>query len=218
MKLEIVNSSIVVLAEQHNPTILHPAFLEAQEIVPPDWKTAEPPVCLPPVATVKYTNGIEFTAEPNKLQVFDRNPPEQPGESLLPDRVSLYVEALPHVNYTAVGTNMMAFFCAEKPNDILAERFLKADAFAGVGSQVDGFGLSWRCKVADPVMLSFKSDVGNLKSAGDDEPREGILLSGNYHTQLEEKKFTHAVIAIGRYSEWYNHFVETSVRVFGLER
>jgi hypothetical protein len=38
MKLEIVNTSVVVLAAEHNPTILHPAFLSAQEIVPEGWE------------------------------------------------------------------------------------------------------------------------------------------------------------------------------------
>jgi len=87
-----------------------------------------------------------------------------------------------------------------------------------VESPVDGFGLSWRCEMADGVQLRFKSDVGRLQKPGDEETREGVLLSGNYHTALPEKKAGPAVAAIERYSEWYNHFVETSVGLFNLER
>jgi hypothetical protein len=38
LEFKIINTTIVVAAEAHNPTILHPAFLRAEKIVPRDWE------------------------------------------------------------------------------------------------------------------------------------------------------------------------------------
>ena len=52
MGLAVLNRAVVVLAREHNPTILHPSFLGAQGIVPKDWQLAEPPMCTPPLSMV----------------------------------------------------------------------------------------------------------------------------------------------------------------------
>src|SRR4051794_1104305 len=71
MKLEWLKASVVVAAREHNPTILHPAFLVAQEIVPPDWELAKDPICTPAFAIVTYRNGITFSVEGSRFQVSD---------------------------------------------------------------------------------------------------------------------------------------------------
>jgi len=76
MTLSMLQASVVVTAESHNPTILHPHFLKTQGIVPPDFEPAESPVCTPPLAIVKYRNGLNYTASvssPNPdREIFDR--------------------------------------------------------------------------------------------------------------------------------------------------
>ena len=82
--LIILNTSVVIVASAHNPSILHPAFLQAQEIVPLDWETIEQPISTPAFSITKYSNGIVFIAESNKFQVRDDNPSENISESEIP--------------------------------------------------------------------------------------------------------------------------------------
>ena len=109
VQFEILNTSIVVLASQHNPSILHPSFLQSQGIVPNDWETLEPPICTPVFASVKYQNGIVFTVEQNKFQVIDNQTKDNFDKSLMPELVIRYCEHLPHVHYNAVGINFDCF-------------------------------------------------------------------------------------------------------------
>jgi hypothetical protein len=129
MKLELLNTSVVVVAQEHNPTILHPAFLAAEGIAPQDWKPAAPPICTPAFSFVKYGNGIVFTVESNRFSVTDESPSGEVAESLAPKLAISYVEKLPHVRYTAVGINLHGFVLCETPEAFLIARFLKEGSY-----------------------------------------------------------------------------------------
>ena len=125
MQLKILNTGLVVTAQAHNPAILHPAFLVAQKIVPEDWEPADPPICTPPFAQVKFKNQIVFTVQTDRLQVKDERPPEDVRSSQVPELATKYIRTLPHVRYTAVGVNVTgALECAD-PGAFLVERFMK---------------------------------------------------------------------------------------------
>lgn len=76
--------SVVVVANDHNPTILNPDFLERQQIVPQTWgwKVADPAITTPPFAMVVYDSGVTVSVEPNKLQI----PTSLSGVALSPAR------------------------------------------------------------------------------------------------------------------------------------
>ena len=59
--------SIVVVARNHNPTILNPDFLRYNEIVPPDWELAGPPVCVELMAQVAYSNSVKIVSQFDKV-------------------------------------------------------------------------------------------------------------------------------------------------------
>ena len=122
MSRKLLQFSIVVLATDHNPTILNPDFLRLQEIVPADWgwDLASPPITTPPFATVQYESGVSISVESNKLQVAD-NKITEPTESKIIAMVKRYVAVIPHVRYTAVGIN---FRSAVELDD--ANAYLKA--------------------------------------------------------------------------------------------
>ncbi len=69
-RLEFTELSIVIVAENHNPTILNPDFLKFNGIVPKEWVVSKPPLCAYPVSQVEYQNGMRITAELNKLIFF----------------------------------------------------------------------------------------------------------------------------------------------------
>jgi hypothetical protein len=47
----IQDLTLVVVARNHNPTILNPDFLKSTHIVPEHWELAAPPFCVEPVAS-----------------------------------------------------------------------------------------------------------------------------------------------------------------------
>ena len=116
--------SVVVVAKNHNPSLLNPDFLLIRHIVPDGYELAEPPITTPPVAIVKYKQGISITVEMEKLQVIETTAGEFPESPLATDIASKYVHTLPHVRYTGVGINWSGFLRKKDPDLWICNRFL----------------------------------------------------------------------------------------------
>lgn len=184
MKLEVLNTSVVISAKHHNPTILHPSFLASQSIVGPDWETVEPPVCTPVFAIVKYKNGIVFNVEENKFQVIESQPGDDVGKSRISILAYKYAEKLPHVKYRAVGINFKGFIECEAPKEILTRHFLKSEAANFLGNEPEAVGLRFVYALAD-ARLRISFDVGNVTRTNEEKKRKGIIADANYHTDLK---------------------------------
>ena len=214
MELHVLNGSVVVLAEQHNPTILHPAFLESQKIVESGWELAEKPICTPPVSVVKYTNGITFTTELNKFQVVDEGEVTNISQSRAPAMASSYISTLPHVRYTAVGVNFNAILVYDKAAAFLIQKFLKSGSWHCDANETQALGLTLVYPV-DGTLLRLKIDPGEARRAESEEKMSGIIVNANFHTSvsgLEEAK-----AEIGTFSTRYLEFRQRVNRVFELE-
>jgi hypothetical protein len=187
MAVEILQASIVVTANFHNPSILHPAFLVAANVVPADWKPVESEVVSTPVAsTVKFQNGVVFAVETGKLQITEVVTPERPSLDwnalIVPDLVAKYVKALPSVPYSAVGINPQGFIPRTSVTTLLIEKFLKADALAPIPTPVRGLELRVSYAAADTqTRLTLAS--GKVTLVGTTAEREGVVAASNYHRE-----------------------------------
>ncbi|MCY3023236.1 MAG: hypothetical protein NTW87_30025 [Planctomycetota bacterium] len=215
MGLEFLNASAVVAAEGHNPTILHPAFLESRSIVPKEWKASEV-ICTPPVAVVKY-NGQDFimSVEIGRLQVIDNKPGDQPEKSPAPQIAAKYITELPHVRYTAVGINFTAFVPSESAERRLLERFLKPDDSWQGRFAPKAIGLRFLFDLVGGA-LRLRVDAGTVKR-GDQKERSGVLVNANCNYDLPtDKKLERAVEILSRFADNYQVVRERINAVLGL--
>src|SRR4030067_789379 len=104
MKADLMQFSVVIAGNVHNPSLLNPDFLTVRRIVPEDWgwKILEPVIVTPPIATVRYSSGVSITVEHNKLQIVDVGSERVPSKSKALDIARGHVKTLPHIRYTAV--------------------------------------------------------------------------------------------------------------------
>lgn len=198
VKFETLNTSIVILAEAHNPSILHPSFLSSLGIVPNDWQLAEPPICTPMVSIVKYANKTVFKAEPNKLMVLSESPTEC---SLLSEIVAKYVQTLPHVNYAAVGTNVAGYIeLPDHPEAWIVERFLKQ----GPGNDDKLTPKAATIKLIyglERSTLTLNCDPGSVRRHDQLSEQPCLLIGGNVHIPLSpEHRLEETLSAIGSHS------------------
>ncbi|MEH1892183.1 MAG: hypothetical protein V7K92_22935 [Nostoc sp.] len=114
--VEVRDFSLVVMADKQNPSILNPDFLKYNQIVPPDWELAMPPICTPPVSQVVFKNGVNIVAQSDRLtfwEVLD-------ADNLvfeIPEIVCKYIDIVPYVDYRAVGININAHIIKEEKED-----------------------------------------------------------------------------------------------------
>ena len=217
MKLEILNTSVVVLAKHHNPTILHPSFLAAEGIVPSDWEVSEQPVSTPVFAMVKYKNGIVFNVEQNRFQVGRDELKDDVEESHLLALACKYVQKLPHVKYESVGINFKGFIECADPEKFVMDRFLKAGIadFNGAHPQASGFRFVYQL---NDVRLRLLFDSGKVKRTDNENERSGILIDANYHMDLPGRNIHQEMErAKSLYSVHYNHFTKATRSILALE-
>ncbi|MBW2095696.1 MAG: hypothetical protein JRI80_12490 [Deltaproteobacteria bacterium] len=180
--------SIVILAENHNPTILNPDFLKFNGIVPKEWVVSKPPLCAHPISQVEYENGMRITAELNKLIFFTPKFANNHFDRNISDVAKRYVETLRHVNYKAVGINPRGHFSfdnAEALTNYFANKLLCKGAWADFCGGVRSVSIKLRYELESAV-YNIGLDQASLRSG---KSRENNLLSisGNFHHDIGSK-------------------------------
>lgn len=177
--------SIVVAARNHNPTILNSDFLKRNEIVPEDWQLSEPPICIEPIAQVKFQTGVHILAQPDKVvfsQPLNENGAIQQND--LADIVLRYIDTLPHVNYIAVGINPSGYIAFDE--DQLAWNYLRDSFLTSRDWRNCAKGL-----VSASLQLVYELDRGHLtlgiaQSQALDSSLPCLLFTGNFHRDVIE--------------------------------
>ncbi len=185
MELTLTQFSIVVVAADHNPTILNPDFLKIQKIVPEDWVLAGPAITTPPFATVPYENGVSVSVEPSKLQVAD-NKASTPSQSDIVEVTDNYVKTVPHVKYTAVGINFNAIAEQDSPEQFLIDRFLRSGSWGTSESPLGSLGLKFVYPLpTGRFVLSLDSGSISRLNGKEKEQRSVLLFDANFHRDLK---------------------------------
>ena len=110
VQIDLLEFSVVVVAQANNPTILNPDFLRHNGIVGTQWHLSEDhrPATTSLFSEVAFEDGLAVKAYPNKI-IF-----EQSASALSPDDIECadmakcYLKTVPHVPYIAFGINLEA--------------------------------------------------------------------------------------------------------------
>lgn len=219
MKLEILNTSVVVSAKHHNPTILHPSFLTSEGIVPLDWETVEV-VCTPVFAMVKYKNGIVFNVQENNFQVTENKIEDDFRNSQVADLACKYAQKLPYVHYSAVGVNFSGFIECSNPEKTVIEQFLKTKSADFNDIQPKALGLRFVYDLPD-ARLRLSLDAGIVKRPGSEKERNGLLVNANYHMDLPDSNRTERTKGIKKTTSLFiqhcDNFIKVTGSIFALE-
>lgn len=173
--------SLVILASDHNPTILNPDFLARNQIVSDDWgwRVIGQPITTPAFATVQYDSKVAVTVEPMKLQVTDTSG-SMIEENHLVQIVSKYVELLPHVEYSALGINFTTLKIVDNSRNFLIGRYLKDGNWNSEENRMLGVGYKFPYKLENGHII-FSVDEGGRE--GIDKPL--IVCRANFHRALD---------------------------------
>ncbi len=190
MSNNLLQFSLVVIATDHNPTILNPDFLRLQNIVPTNWgwELASPPITTPPLATIQYESGVSISVESNKLQVVD-DKATTPSESKIVAMVNRYVEAVPHVRYTAVGINFRSAIKLDNADEYLKEQFLKKGPWDSKENQMKSVGLRFVYPATlGRLVMSIDSGIIEEVVGNQVQKKPVIIANANFHRDLDVTK------------------------------
>lgn len=180
MNLEIIEESIVILADRHNPSILHPSFLEKQHIIQEGLGLAEPPLTTPDISIAAFSNGLRITVDNMRLQITNHKSSE--NELDLAGIASAYIKVLPHVEYKSIGSNVFIFIEKEDAPSFLIQKFIKDGCWNSDERLLDSAGFKFVYSENNFIVnLSYDAGKAILSNGFD---KEGILIRGNCHKDI----------------------------------
>jgi len=183
-QFRLLEFSTVLVANDHNPTIINPDFLRINHIVEGEWKVMDAPVSTPAFSRVAYENGLSITVDPNRLNIVDAS-----GDMSVPDSSAIrfaqnYVKVLPHIRYKAVGFNIRVFYEKENPDKAIKAKFLQDGPWLKPSDGLHGVGFKFaRAMENGKTVITVESAVVNIISPSDGSTtqKEGIMVFGNFH-------------------------------------
>ena len=123
--ITLYETGIVIVGQNHNPSILNPDFLWRHKIVAAETKLADksPPFNTPMASQSTFENGLHIVSEPNRISFVETD--IKNGGLLCCDTAKKYLRVVPLVHYTAVGINFFGFFSTRDdtfaPHDLLTD-------------------------------------------------------------------------------------------------
>lgn len=108
VRIELIEVSVVIVAEVNNPTVLNPDFLRHNGIVSADRVVSGEPVTTPILSEVSFEDGLVVRADPARV-TFSQAVKGNAREGIDSPAVAKgYLKTIPHVPYTALGVNPKA--------------------------------------------------------------------------------------------------------------
>lgn len=107
MQIDLVEFSVVVVAQSNNPTILNPDFLRHNGIVSSDraLHDEQPLFTTPMFSQVAFADGLVIQADPARITFAQTGGRLSCEEIDCPVVAKGYLKTIPHVPYTALGLN-----------------------------------------------------------------------------------------------------------------
>ena len=182
--MKLSGSSCVVVADQHNPSILNPDWLVKTEIIDPEWKLADPSITTPLLARCFYVNKVQLVLEPNKLTVSSLPVDNNGLSGELPRIVRKYVESLPHIPYKQLGNNFrfstdMQDVLSKLKNKLIKEGIWNTDDISKIKTTFQYFCNGYR------INLTVESSDAGEESRTSKEAST-LILDFNYHRELDD--------------------------------
>jgi len=178
---ETVLSAIVIIAEMHNPTILHPSFLSSEGIVPKNWHPIGDLLCTPSFSTVTFNNKYSFLVDHNRLEIQNNQSGHRVEESEIAEIAKKYITKLEYTEYVAIGINFMFFAPHNSPEGFLCDNYLESNFKSKHIDKIKKINLEFE--------IDFKMSLLNLRfRAGEKKgiqgKEKGIIITTNIHRNL----------------------------------
>ena len=182
--LTVQELAIVIAAKDLKPSIITADFLKYSGIIPGEWEFASKPVVNNNGARFSFKNGLNIVAEPNRI-IFAEAIANKTTETVLaPSIVSKFTEALPNLDFQAVGINprgFVAFGEEDAANKIITEKLLAHGAWQEEGEEAmrASLNLIYKLKRA-PLALNITEAALNQK----EKKIPIVIFSGSFSYQV----------------------------------
>lgn len=182
MRIDLIEFSIVVVAQSNNPTILNPDFLKHNGIVSVrrELHREQPPLTTPMFSQVAFADGLIVRADPATIAFVQAGDVLARGDIDGPAVAKGYLKTVPHVPYTALGLNPKVLI--RNPPFVRLSKMLRTE-----GSWMT-FGPSMpRFELKATYELSGRRLALTLQEVQTKQGDDALLCTANIHREVAEE-------------------------------
>ncbi len=200
--------AVVIAARQNNPTILNQDFLKVNKIIPKDWELKQPSMCIEPISSLVFKNSISIVSQFDKIVFSQQIKNSSKDEVKVPEIAVRYLNALPYVNYIAVGINPRSIVSFEgrnlNPYKYVVDKFISHGSWKNIGSEQIEATISFRFHISNAqINVNLSASSKKEKNRVDNL----LIFAGNFHRSvkadsIEEKKKTIEQIILNWHNDW----------------
>ena len=195
--LNVQDLTIVITAQQLNPTMLTPDFLQYSGIVPTDWTLAQPPRTGAPLI---FQNGVRIQAQANRVVFSEPIAAKETQEVMIPAVARKYIETLPNVSYQALGINLLGFvpFAGDEQgaHDYIFKRLLATGPWSEFGKARVGAALKFTYAL-EQAQLNLDINEARLRLSKDEEIA-ALLFAANFNWRIAGQVQSERLAFMGR--------------------
>ena len=181
----LVGVSVVLVANQNDPSILNPDFLRYNEIVDATLQLRESAVSTPLFSRVVYEGDINVAAEPHRFVFEQRGSPLREDECAVPEIARRFVEVVSDIPYSAVGINPRSIRPSnDETKDSIADILTDGGKWMLFGEVMPAIQMKAFYSYQD---RQITLDIGQAGAEGNDGSMStGVLLQANIHRDIRE--------------------------------
>ena len=185
--VELVEFSVVLLAQGIDPSIFNPDFLRHNNIVDENLQTQGQAISTPVVSQVTFQEGFTVKADPERVIFEQRGNPLAEKKVRCPEMAERFVKLFPNYLYKAVGINPKAIRnCPYKmPMSInVSDALYEKGAWLSFGNTKPEVQLKTVYRLDKRMIVLDVSKVQRPNNAP--YANDGILFQANVHRDLQE--------------------------------
>lgn len=184
LDVAIINLSVVLIADNVDPSMINPDFLRHNDIVDPGLQTGQSPVSTPVLSQVTFERGLSVVARPDRFEFA------QQGQVLAEDAESpnvarRFLEKIPYPPYKAIGINLTGARLLDRGSENgVADALIEGGGWMAFGDVSPAVSLKavYHCE-GRQVTLDVH-DAKRRVSDGSESP--GLVFAANFHRDISE--------------------------------
>ena len=200
---DIQELSIVIVAKNHRPNLLNLSFLQCSDIVPEDWELARQPISNPQAAQIVFRNGVNLTAQANRLTLAEPIANKPLEEIQIPQIANRYAQSLPKMEYETVTVNVRRVIstAAVGEENYIIDKLVAPGPWTQVGNA------PVNANVQFSYTLEGKQLIVSVNQGQAQLPEQGavpvILFAGNFNYTVSGTAQQERLASVGKiFGEW----------------
>ena len=214
--IRLVEVSIVLVAEDNDPSIINPDFLNRFDILVGEWEVVQPTFSTPMFSQVTFSDGLSVASAPSVVMFSQSGIGLSVDDVVIPDVATRYMAAVPNVHYSGYTINLTGFVpsVGENPANMVHTLTDKGESIA-LSGVVPEIHLRSTYSFDDRTIVL---EVGEsfMETEGPGTP--GVLFQANVEHQfqsVDESQFADLVKdAIGNWRRQVEEFNDLAHRIY----